>query len=90
MATPKIFGKQIGVVTRAPSGVKGSTPKKSSKTFSDLTTRGEKAANTNHGDLAHPPVYGGGKSLNPRNPGTKRKGGGANTGAGATTPVSES
>lgn len=87
---PRVIGKQIGTVTRAPKGVRATSPKKASKTFSDMTTRGAKAANTNHGDLKAPGVYGGGKNLNPRNPGTRRKGGGANTGAGATSPVSES
>ena len=86
---PKIFGKQIGTVTRAPNGVRATSPKTTSKTFSDRLTTGAKAANTNHGSNRTPAVYGGGKNLNPRNPGTSRKGSGANTGAGNTSPVAE-
>lgn len=83
---PKVFGKQIGQVTRAPSRAGTSSPKTKGKKFNTLLDRGTKQVRRggNH-KTATPKGFGNTKTFTNYPNATPRKGGGANKGAGDTT-----
>lgn len=83
---PKVFGKQIGQVTRAPSRAGTSSPKVKGKKFNTLLDRGTKQVRRggNH-KTATPKAFGNGKQFTNYPNNSRRKGGGANKGAGDTT-----
>lgn len=82
----KVVGKQIGTVTRAPSRAGTSSPKQVGKKFNTLLNRGTKQVRRggNH-KTATPGGFRGGPTITRYPNATPRKGGGANTGAGATS-----
>jgi hypothetical protein len=85
---PKVIGKKIGQVTRAPSGVGTSRPRKVGKTVQTHIGRGEKqVTKRDHSKTATPKGYGGAPTIDKRANAQKRKGGGRNVGVGAITGV---
>lgn len=83
---PKIFGKQIAQVTRAPSGVGASKPKKVGKTIQTHIDRGQKqVTKRDHSKTATPKAFGGAPTIDKRANAQSRKGGGRNKGVGDIT-----
>lgn len=83
---PKIFGKAIGHMTKAPAGVGASKPKKVGKTVQTHIDRGQKqVTKRDHSKTATPRAFGGAPTIDKRANAQPRKGGGRNTGVGAIT-----
>lgn len=82
----KVFGKQIGAVTRAPRRAGTSTPKVVGQKINTLIDRGAKQVRRGGNDrTATPAGFGGAPTVTRYPNATPRKGSGANRGAGDTT-----